>query len=213
MRKLISALTIVTALILFVGCATTTNENVKVYLRDDVDTSESKVIVFPMLLKKEQGMEAANASFSNPLVDAFIGKAWYDELGENSIVIPKIALDKIPNAYKVIGEFVKVLDVTSIVEQSKAIEKLLSAMEDQFGDGAFAFALAFEDESEYQATGMLHFNMGLFDTKKLTWKWITKDVYVKSTKMPIPIPYAKIVQDMVSASYSSLKAKNQGNVR
>ncbi len=35
------------------------------------------------------------------LIDGLLGKNWSDDLGkENSVVVPKIAFDKIPGAYK-----------------------------------------------------------------------------------------------------------------
>lgn len=52
--------------------------------------------------------------------------------------------------------------------------------------------------------------MGLFDTQRMTWKWITKNAYEGGM---VPIPYEKVVADLVSESYDALKAKTGGAVR
>ncbi len=66
------------------------------------------------------------------------------------------------------------------------------------------------DKKEYESSGEVQVNMGLFDTKKLTWKWITK---VKHKNGVIPIPYEVIVKDLVTESYAYLKEKSDGKVR
>lgn len=192
------------------GCLTS-SKNVNVYTRNDVNTEKSKVIIFPMLVAKKSGMEAANSKYSNPLVDAFLGKQWSSALGsENTVIIPKIALDKIPKAYTVMEAFIKALDTASALERNKAVKKFAKVISKKFGDGAFALALAFQDKKAFEAGGVLRVHMGLFDTKKLTWKWITKNSYAKSL---VPLPYETVLQDLVSQSYEALKAKNAGKVR
>lgn len=192
------------------SCAST--KNAQVFLRDDVNTEKSKVIVFPMLLAKTSGgMAEANAKYSNPIIDGILGKSWSEDLGkENTIIVPKIAFDKIPKVYTAMEIFIKFLDVSSSLEQNELLKNFTGIIQGQFGDGAFALALVFENEEEYKSTGQLHINMGLFDTKKMTWKWITKNV---GTKSIIPIPYAKVLQDLASGSYEALKKQNGGKVR
>ena len=191
------------------SCAST--KNAQVFLRNDVNTDKSKVIVFPMLLAKSGGMAEANAKFSNPLVDGLLGKNWTEDLGkDNTVSVPKMVFDKIPGGYASMEIFIKSLDVTSSLEQNGLLKNFAEAIQKQFGDGAMALALVFEDEAQYKATGKLHLNMGLFDTKKMTWKWITKNVAEKSV---IPVPYAKVLQDLASGSYEALKKQSGGKVR
>jgi len=148
--------------------------------------------------------------YGNPLVDTLLGKTWSDALdGKDTIVIPKIALDKLPKTYPLMEKFIKALDTASAMEQTKAFKDFTNAMTDKFGDGAFALALVFQNEDEYKSTGVVNLNMGLFDTKKMTWKWITKHSFTKSM---IPVPYTKVVQDLVSDSYSALREKNEGEI-
>ena len=192
------------------GCATK-SQNVQVYKRDDVNTTNSKIVVFPMLLARGDSMAAANTSYSNPAVDALLGKNWFDALGEeNVVVIPKAAFDKVPNAYEAMTIFVKFLDSTSAIEQSDLLSGFIDVISNQFGDGAIALALVFENEDEYEATGELHFNMGLFDTKSMTWKWITKTVVQKPA---IPVPYQTALMSAIKDSYTALQSENAGQVR
>ena len=197
------------AVFLSVSCAS--QQKVSVYNRNDVDTTKSKVIAFPMLLWDGKKIKSSNTVYSNQVVDTFIGKNWTDNLGkENIIVIPKLALDKVPGAYTAMNTFIKALDGTSAVEQSTELTNLLTSISSQFGDGAFAMALVTVDKKEYDTSGQVQVNMGLFDTKKLTWKWITKHSYKKGLA---PIPYEKVVQDLVSESFEALKAETKGLVR
>ncbi len=185
--------------------------SVNVYLRPDVDTSSSTILVFPMMLTDGKALKPANVSFSNPVADALFLKKWTDDLGtKNAIIIPKPALDKIPDAYSSIGKIIASCDTASAVEQTTQLTKFLEAINSQFGNGAFAFALVFEDENDYKSTKQVHLNMGLFDTKKLTWKWITKDSYSQGM---IPVPYPLAVNKLISNSYDALKKKSGGPVR
>lgn len=194
----------------FVNCAG--GREITVYNRKDVDTSKSKILAFPMLLWDGSKIKPANTSYSNPMIDVLFGKNWATDLGaENVIIIPKIALDKIPNIYPAMDLFLKAADGVSLVEQTNpTLTKALEAVTKTFGDGAFAIALVTADKSEYESSGSVQVTLGLFDTKKLTWKWITK---VKHTNGLVPIPYEIIVKELVSESYVYLKEKTGGKVR
>jgi len=186
------------------GCATT-KPAIEVYLRPDVNTSESRVIVFPLLLTDGQQMKPENTQYSNSIADALFGKKWSDSLRAKKItVIPKVALDKIPGAYSAMNALIVALDGTSAVEQTTGLTQLFEKISSQFGDGALAFALIFEDEAEYKATKQVRFHMGLFDSKKLTWKWITKYSYQAGL---IPVPYQVVVNKVISESYDALEAE------
>lgn len=206
-KKLVYLLVVGVICKLLLGCATT-KPNVNVYFRTDVDTSKSKVIVFPMLLTDGKKLKPANESYSNPIADALFGKKWSDlsnVLGTaNSVIIPKIALDKIPGANDAINALISTLDITSAIEQTTTLTKFLETLTTKFGAGAFAFALVFEDENEYKSSKQVHLNMGLFDTKKLTWKWITKHSF---TAGMIPVPYQVVTKNLISESFEALKEK------
>jgi hypothetical protein len=190
------------------GCTTS---KVDLFVRKDVDTSKSRIIVFPMLLWDGKALSAANSSYSNPMVDAALTKDWAAELGADSTVsIPKIALDKIPGSYQAMSAFIKSLDGVSAVEQSSKLTSFLQAISKQFGDGAFALALVTDDEAGFKAKKSLQVNMGLFDTKTLTWKWIAKTEEKASL---VPVPYPAFVQNLVSANYDYLKKENSNQVR
>ncbi len=190
------------------GCASTSK--VDVYYRDDVNTSESKVIAFPMLLWDGNKLTKAD-SYENPVADGLISKKWTDYLGsENAVVVPRQALDKLPGAWNAIDTLVKVLDDTSAVEQTGTLRRFLNTVGSKFGDGALAFALVTKSKEEFENAESIRVSMGLFDTKKLTWKWVTHSTAEKGM---IPIPYEKVVQDMIKASFDGLKEKSGGAVR
>jgi hypothetical protein len=48
--------------------------------------------------------------------------------------------------------------------------------------------------------------MGLFDTKKMTWKWITKASF--EAPPGAPIPYEVVTQDIVNESFKELNKQN-----
>lgn len=199
-----------TAILLVAGCQTAP-KMVDVYLRSDVDTTKSRIIVFPMLLAQGNSLSPANAEYSNPLADALLGKQWGNALGGGgTVTVPKIVLDKIPGAPEAITAIVKALDKTSAVEQTTRLTSFLGTISEKFGDGALAFCLVFENKNAYKSSKTVHLNMGLFDTKKLTWKWITKHSYQGGM---VPVPYEKVTQDLVRESFKALIAKNDGSVK
>ena len=192
-------------------CSLLSKKSVNVFLRKDVNTEKSRIIVFPMLLAQPGSMKAANEKFSNPALDTFLGKNWYDYIGKkNVVVIPKIALDKIPHAYEVLDYLIKALDITSAIEQNEILKEFIDAVSNKFGDGALAFALVSQNEDQYKNSGIIQLKLGLFDMKKLTWKWIVKSTYQSKI---YPLPYQAALQDLVKDAFSKLKEKNNGQVR
>jgi len=213
-QKLAKLFAGIVVLALFSGCALLgKNTQTSVYKRDDVDTSNSKVIVFPLLLKSGANFAEANKSADNKTLDALVGTGWTDELGtEDAIIIPKAIVSEIPQGWEILGQFVRVLDSASAIEQSMdnpEVKKFVEELSSKAGDGALGFALVFEDENQFKATNTLHGNMGLFDTKKLTWKWITK--YKNQYKLPVP--YQMAIKDLFAESWKTIKAENDGKIK
>ena len=213
-QKFVKLIAVLVLLSLFSGCALLSKQSsVNVYKRDDVDTSKSKVVVFPLLLKSGNKFEDANKKAKNTSLDALLGTGWTDEIGTSDVVVvPKIVISEIPNGWKTLGKFVVVLDEASAIEQTVNIPGLKKFVEDlssKVGDGALGFAVVFEDEKTFRRTRVLHGNMGLFDTKKMTWKWITK----YRNAYHIPIPYQMAVKELFSESWKTLKAKNKGKIK
>jgi len=211
-RKYLNVMLSLIVAIGFAACASN-SEKASVYLRNDVDTAESKIVAFPMLLWDGKKLSAANVEYSNPIVDAAIGKSWSDYIGaDRTVSIPKLVLDKIPMANEAVDAIVKGIDDISALEQSGILESaplktFLNAIDEKFGHGALAFALVNETKEGFEKSKTVQVNMGLFDTKKMTWKWITKH---KTTIGVVPIPYEKVVQDLVSESFKALLEKNKG---
>jgi len=192
-----------------IGCATTGNINV--LTRDGIDTSNSKIVVFPLLLWDGKQITSANSSYSNPLADGVIAKTWTSGVGkDNIVVVPRQAIDRIPRAYEAMNIIVHSFDAASSVERSGDLSGFIDTVTSQFGDGAMAIALVSADKASYEKSGSIRLNMGLFDMKRLSWRWITKNAY---TKGMVPIPYEKIVQDLVDQSYDALMKKTGGKIR
>ena len=188
-----------------------------VYLRADVNTSESKILTFPLLLKRESGFAEANKNVDDTSMEALVGSSWAGELGKDNVVpVPKAIISEIPKGWESLGTIVRVLDTASAVEQtidSPEVKKLIKTIGEKtqagVGDLAMGFALVFEDEETFKATKVLHGNMGLFDTKQLTWKWITKVEF----RYKVPVTYEVAIQDLFAESWKILKEKNEGAVR
>lgn len=215
-NKIVTIIVMAAVLALFSGCALLgvgKDTQVSVYKRDDVDTSNSKVIVFPLLLKSGGDFAQANKNADNGALDAIVGTGWTDEIGKDEIIIvPKLVLSELPQGWETLGKFIKLLDKTSSIEQTldnPEIKKFVEGLSSKVGDGALGFALVFEDEAMFKASKTLHGNMGLFDTKKLTWKWITK--YKNSYKLPVP--YQVAIKDLFSESWQAIKAENDGKIK
>ena len=201
MNRMVSVL--VLGCLLFAACGG--GAEVSVYHRADVDTTSSRIVVFPLLLCQSGALSSANEQYSNPIADALLTKSWAGALGaDNAISIPKLAFNKIPKANEFVTLIVKSADTVSALEQSGASTEFLAGVKKQFGDGALAFALVFEDKVAYDSSKVVHLNMGLFDVKKMTWKWITKHAYKAGLA---PIPYEKVVSDLVDESFKALQEK------
>ena len=184
------------------GCSST---KVQVYLRDDVKSDKSNIVAFPALLLNNNGsISPANTEYSNLLIDGIFSKKWSESIKEGTVYpVPKKVLDGIPNAYKALDTVITNFDSVSAIEQTTGLTNLFDTITKQIGDGAFAFALFFENEDQYKSSNQLNFNMGLFDTKKMTWKWITKAKYEGP-----PIPYEMATQDTVDKSFEELYNQN-----
>ena len=185
-----------------------TNTKVEVYIRDDVKTSNSNIVAFPaLLLEKNGSISPANTNYSNILIDGLFSKNWSSSIKDGKVYpMPKKVLDSIPGAYKTLDTLITSFDSVSAIEQTTGLTSLFEDISKSVGDGAFAFALFFQNEEQYKSTGALQFNMGLFDTKKMTWKWITKASF--EAPPGAPIPYEVVTQDMVNESFKELNKQN-----
>jgi hypothetical protein len=182
-------------------------------LRPDVDTSQSKVVVLPMLLFDGQKIRARNAEYANPVADERLAAEWSSDLGSgNSMAVSKGVLDAVPGATDGINTLIGNLDATGTLARTTELTSFLQTMSTKFVDGAVAFALVLEDEAEYRTAKVVHVNMGLFDAKTLAWKWVTKGSY-SSGLFSADVSYQTAVKNLVGASFAELKARTGGPVR
>ena len=206
-KKTVHVIMMLVVLALFIGCSST--QVGPVYMRPDVDTSSSNILVMPML--KVSGDQdgpslADNEEFSVPTADTAMLNNIKGQSEGKVVPVPKSALDKIDGAYEAIDKIVKLMDKSSSIEQvdpEGGVTEFLQSLTSQFGDGAVAFGLVFVGEEEFkEAKQDIPVNIGLFHTKKLTWKWITK---ASVSPGLIPEPYKKLVNDAISESFKKLE--------
>ncbi len=211
MKKQFVILVIAAVAIILSGCASlipnTGKTEISLYQRDDIDTAQSKVMVFPLLLVSDGDFSQTNKNMDNQLLDAQISATWANEIGVDSVIpVPKALISEIPNGWKALGKLVLMLDPVSAIEQpikDPNMLKLAQKLSAKIGDGALGFTLVFQDKDSYKATQTLQGHLGLFDTKTLTWKWITE--YTKVYKLSVP--YQVAINDLLDASLKKSKQK------
>jgi hypothetical protein len=143
------------------------------YSRPDLETKVSKVIVFPTTDfegKTNEGLKA---------IDLSVNTAWVNAYGADKVIPAGILIEKISNKigggfYK---KFISTLDNISAVEQisqNEVAKKFVSEVTNKFGNFQFALAIVSGNEASYNSGNPVYMHIGLFDTKNLTWKLITK---------------------------------------
>ncbi|KAB8037558.1 hypothetical protein GCL60_10295 [Silvanigrella paludirubra] len=206
-----ASLSIVTA-----SCTSTSNpNNAQVYLKKDINVEESKVIVFPVLYMSKSDFENSNKNFNGNLLDAKFAASWVANVGkENVIPVPRVVLNEIPKSWEVLNILVSQMDNAEKAKDSikgTVVESFINSITEKYGKyTTFAFSVVFENEDAYKSSNKVYKNMGLFDPKSLSWKWITKDHYEASKFMPVP--YAVAVNDVISNSFEALKKENNNKI-
>ncbi len=170
------------------------------YNRPEIDSSVAKVdkiIIFPT-----SSFQGKSANHIKPL-DASINASWVKLYGKDKVIPAGLAIQKIADSINkdLYGKFVVILDDISIVEQSlkdENVKNFISKVTEKFGDYQLALAIVSGGEEEYKSGTTIYLNIGLFDTKTLTWKLITK-TEIKKDKM------SNYKLDSQAAVYNSFK--------
>lgn len=185
---------------------------VKHQLRKDIDTSNSRILVLPLLLSDGKSvLSTKNIGFSNPLLDGVVGKVWISDLGSEAVtVMPKVAFEKIPGAYESLDLMVRSMNKAENVGENSGLKIFVDALAQTFGDRALAVTLVYPDEKAYKRSKYATVYMGLFDVKKLAWKWSARSRRGYSL---IPVPYPAMVQKIISDNINHIKDANQNHLR
>ncbi len=143
-----------------------------------VNTPINKILVFPVTSFK------GNQNNSSKTYDPAVVSAWVDLYGKDKVVpggspLLKLIKSSGPKTYaKLINSIHDKKDFEKFTS-SPWMKKLVSNVTNKFGNYHFAFAISNGSKKRYTKGKPVYLHMALFDTKKMTWKWITK---VKSSK-------------------------------
>lgn len=182
-------------------------------LRPDVETSQSKVVVLPLMLFDGRRIRPGNGTYANPVADQRLAAEWSTDLGAGaSMAVSKDVMDAIPGSTDGINTLIGQLDARGSLEKTTALTSFLQVIATRFVDGAIAFALVLEDEREFKATHAVSVNMGLFDAKTLSWKWVTKGSY-SIGMFDDEVSYQTAVKNLIGESFAELKKAGGGAVR
>ena len=170
MKKFLSTLT---ALTFLASCSAFGPKPHVLYDRPDLDTKVSKIIIFPTTDfsgKTNEGLKS---------VDLSINAGWAGAYGSDKVIPAGIVIEKISSniGKEFYKKFISSLDNVSAIEQilqSESVKKFVSEVTGKFGNFQFALAIVSGGEAEYNAGQKIYLHIGLFDTKNLTWRLITK---------------------------------------
>lgn len=214
--KKLGCLLIASLSLVSIYCTTSSTQNTaNVYLRKENKVEKAKVIVFPVIYLAKSNFENSNKNFNGTLLDTKIAASWIANVGkENVIPVPRVVLNEIPNSWEVLDILTSLMDNAEIAKdkiKGTKVEKFINTIKDKYGKyTTLAFSVVFENEDAYKSSKIVYKNMGLFDPKTLSWKWITKDHYEASKYMPVP--YEVAVNDIISSSFEALKKANNNRV-
>lgn len=170
MKKILLSLAII---ILTASCSMIGPKPHVVYERPDLDSKISRIIVFPTTDFNGKVSEAAK-SINLSIISGWGGVYGADKTIPAGIVIEKVTNNIGKDSY---AKFIKTLDNVSSIEQlgnNPNFKKFVTEITDKLGNYQFALAIVSGGESEYNAGQPVYLHLGLFDTKNLTWRLITK---------------------------------------
>ena len=87
------------------------------------------------------------------------------------------------------------------ISKNETAKKFVSQVTDKFGNFQFALAIVSGGEAEYNAGQKIYLHIGLFDTKNLTWRLITK---IETQKGAVG-NWKVASQSMISNSFEEIK--------
>jgi hypothetical protein len=143
-----------------------------VYHRADLGEVQNKVVVFPALNfmgVKSKGSEEINRSvLSN----------WTQLYGTDKVIPAGPVADKISKANpRFYTHLISSFDNVSAIEQmgrNPEFKKVVTKITNELGNHHLAFSIIDGDSTTFAEGKPVRIHFGLFDTKNLTWKWITK---------------------------------------
>ena len=203
----------VTALIVstLAACSVLTETVTDVRFESGIDTSESKAIVFPLMLKGSN-LKAANEGYDSAEYDAAVLSSWGKRIGtDNAVPLTKSMISAAPGGWKatelMLNNIGKAED--KIGKNSSGVANFVKAVSEAAGDGALALTIINEDKAAYEASQTINMAMGFFDTKSFQFKWVSKITQTQKA----PIPYGLAVTQALNTTWEALEEKSAGEVR
>ncbi|MGY3803287.1 hypothetical protein ACWNT8_04390 [Pigmentibacter ruber] len=214
LKKMLNKITLI--LITFASfhaCTTTSKneQNTSVYFRKDIAIKTDKIILFPTMYLTKHNFVEENKIFKGTLIDAKITSSWASNLNKATLLpIPRQVLNEIPAAWESMYILASMMDNSEEIKKNvnnSVLEKFVHNITKKYGkNSVLALSVVFENENEYISTHTVHKNIGLYDTKSMSWKWITKDTFDSSF---IPVPYDVAVGKIISNSFDAVKKQNK----
>lgn len=159
------------ALALLTGCSMLAAKPEVTLHRPDIQ-NRTKVVVMPVTDFSGNRTEGAKN------IEVFALKNWAGIYGRKNVIPGGPAVEKINQATgSKYVEILKSLDEMSAAEQtgkSTAITEYVKAITAKTGNFNLAFTIVEGGPDQYKAGEVVRVHLGLFDTKAMTWKWITK---------------------------------------
>lgn len=198
------------------SCTTSSNNDIttNVYLKKDLNIKSDKLILFPTMYLTKSNFAEENKKFKGTIIDSKIAASWGTNLDKYKLIpLPRQVLNEIPAAWESLYILASMMDNSEEIKNNKnnsIIEKFIHNITKKYGnESVLALSVVFEDEDEYLSTKKVHKNIGLYDTKTMSWKWITKDVYESGY---IPVPYDVAVSKIISNSFDAVKKENNNKL-
>lgn len=134
--------------------------------------AESKLIVFPvMTFKGKTNVDKGLAGSVTSGWSDFHGSAKTIPAGDAIVQVAKKSGFDLMN-------LVKAMDNVSYLEQNlkknRKFKKFINQVTSKFGNYDFAMTLVHGSEKLYESGSPVRLHLGYFNTKTMTWKWITK---------------------------------------
>lgn len=190
-----------------VGCASMGPKPHVVYHRPDINTNDKKVIIFPVSDFNGEFSEGAKD------IEIAVNTHWTNLYGPTNVIPAGKAVEKLVSSVhkKAYVRIVQTLDSVSMIEQlqkDKNFKGFLAKVAETVGDYNLALTIVKGDQKSYDSKQPIQINVGYFDTKKLTWKWITK----VSTQKGIVGDWRGAYGMMLSNSFDFVKEKELNKV-
>jgi hypothetical protein len=171
--------------------------------RSDLEITVNKVIIFPTTDfsgKVSEGAKSINTS---------VIAGWGSVYGADKTIPAGVIIEKLTNSIgnAVYAKFISGLDNVSEIEQSISdpkVKKFVNEVSKKLGNHQFALAVISGGKAEFDAGGEIHLHLGLFDTKNMTWKLITKI----ETKKGLVSDYKVASQMLIAKSFEQIKKSN-----